>query len=380
LERCIRVAYAGGIMRTRKVLLASTYLAAALAAPPALAQGKPAPPSGPSRSSAQFTLRREEAGGGDANVARQRARAGDCAGALPAFDAAVRVTIEPTLRRDRGLCHEQLGHPFPAIADYREYLTARPDAPDADQVRDRLARLEEQVGIGGPSSQQVRDRDNDSGYAASASFSAGSGGASASSSSSSRRGSATLGPRAGEQERSYDYYAARERAAEAAEESPLRHGTGWVLGPFLYMPRYVSGAGQADLFFGTGLTVRYSFTSRWTFVSELGYAGVLERGASAGGILTFAGFEGRVPLDGFASNQLYLGFGAGYERLSSGESDVALNFILGRGRFGYRHVFGPSVAIELGVDGGPALVVPSGGGDSEVRAVIGGAFAFVVGF
>ena len=62
-------------------------------------------------------------------AARARARAGDCAGALPAFDAAIRVTIEPTLRRDRGLCHEKLGDPFPAIEDYRAYLVARADAP-----------------------------------------------------------------------------------------------------------------------------------------------------------------------------------------------------------------------------------------------------------
>src|SRR5687767_5687650 len=114
-------------------------LAAAQAAKPA--------PHGPARSSSQFTLRREDAGGADASVARSRARAGDCQGALAGFDAAINHTIEPTLRRDRGLCHEKLGHPFPAIDDYRAYLTARPDAPDSDQIRQRLAALEEQQGV-----------------------------------------------------------------------------------------------------------------------------------------------------------------------------------------------------------------------------------------
>src|SRR5258708_900192 len=123
-------------MRSRKRLLSITsFLVAALAAQIAGAAPPGAGPQTGKPSSSQFTLRREEAGGPDASVARGRARAGDCAGALPAFDAAIRLTIEPTLRRDRGLCHEKLGDPFPAIEDYRAYLTARPDAPDADQIR-----------------------------------------------------------------------------------------------------------------------------------------------------------------------------------------------------------------------------------------------------
>src|SRR4051812_39053512 len=75
---------------------------------------EPAPAKGPARSSTQFTLNRQESGGADAQIARSRARAGDCAGALGAFDAALRNGIEPTLNRDRGLCHEKLNHPYPA--------------------------------------------------------------------------------------------------------------------------------------------------------------------------------------------------------------------------------------------------------------------------
>src|SRR5262249_19802363 len=115
----------------RRAFIAAACLSPVLAVTSADA-APPAPSGGPSRSSTQFTLRREEAGGADGQVARQRARGGDCASALPSFDAAIRVTIEPTLRRDRGLCHEKLNHPFPAIDDYRAYLIARPEAPDAD--------------------------------------------------------------------------------------------------------------------------------------------------------------------------------------------------------------------------------------------------------
>src|ERR1700759_5690695 len=66
-----------------------------------------------------------------ATSARARMKAGDCAGALTSFDAALRTSDEdPTLFRDRGICHEQLGHPYPAIDDYRSYLTAVPGAQD----------------------------------------------------------------------------------------------------------------------------------------------------------------------------------------------------------------------------------------------------------
>lgn len=97
-----------------------------------------------------FNLRRDAAGSAAAQAGRGLARRGDCQAALAAFDEAVRANMDPTLRRDRGLCHEKLGNLFPAIDDLRVYLTAMPDAPDADAIRVRLLRLEEQAGVGGP--------------------------------------------------------------------------------------------------------------------------------------------------------------------------------------------------------------------------------------
>jgi hypothetical protein len=85
--------------------------------------------------------------------ARARARSGDCKGALDDFDTAIRYWEEPTLRRDRGLCHEQLGNPYPAIDDYRAYLTGAPQAPDYDQIKARLDALVAQYGEGQPSPQ-----------------------------------------------------------------------------------------------------------------------------------------------------------------------------------------------------------------------------------
>lgn len=335
----------------------------------------------------------------DAGTARQRARAGDCAGALPAFDAAVRVTIEPTLRRDRGLCHEKLGDPYPAIDDYRAYVTARPDAPDADQIRDRLARLEEQMGVGRPSAQSVKEREEGSGPAGGASFSLGtaeasSSGSSGSSSSRSKSSSARkdepLGPRKGEKERSYDYYAAQEKLADSADTSPLRFGTGWAIGPFLQIPRYFFTNGNtSDLGAAVGATIRYSGSSSLTLIIDVGY---IEYGTSGftsnklSGPLVSAGVEWRIPLDAWASNQLFLGIGPNFERYTLAQTELGLNVLNVRGKFGFRHVFGPAFGLEAAVDGGPGVAFASGSvagqeaTGSNGIAILNGTVAFVLGF
>jgi hypothetical protein len=384
-------------LRTRLLSIASFFVPALLAQIASAAP--PGPP--PKQSSSQFTLRREEAGGPDASIARQRARAGDCAGALPAFDAAIRVTIEPTLRRDRGLCHEKLGDPFPAIEDYRAYLMARADAPDADQIRDRLSRLEEQVGVGGPSSQAVRDRETLDDIKGNVNFSAGndggetgsngSGRSSSSAGSGTAQASASIGPRAGEEGRSYDYYASREKLADQADNAPLRHGTGFEIGPFLMLPRYYFGSGASkDLAYAVGGALRYSWSPNLTFLSELGYAGVGDSGAntSFSGPLLFAGVEYRIPLDAYASNQLLVGGGLGFEHYTFNGTKIATNVGELRGRFGYRHVFGPSVGLEILADGGPAYAKTSGSyagvdasqSDGKTLGVFGISYALIIGF
>jgi hypothetical protein len=352
-------------MRLRNVgiVVPATFLFSALGVGVAFA-APPAPAGGPKQSSSQFALRRDEAGGADANAARQRARAGDCKGALPAFDNAINLTIEPTLRRDRGLCHEKLGHPFPAIDDYRAYLTAKPDAPDAEQIRDRLAKLEESTS--GRTADSFRDEEEHAG----GSFAAGTqGGKTAGSAGSSstrekeKREDKVLGPKGGEKERGYDYYASQEKIADAAENSPLRFGTGWIVGPFLQLPRYfISDGNTSDVGFGT--------------TGEIG---------KLGGPLAFVGIEYRIPLNTYASDQLFLGIGPGFEHYENTRTKLGLNVVNGRGRFGYRHVFGPAIGLELGVDGGPGIAFASGdaagqSGDSKTIILISGAAAQTIGF
>ena len=301
------------------------------------------------------------------------------------------LTIEPTLRRDRGLCHEKLGHPFPAIDDYRAYLTARPDAPDAEQIRDRLARLEE----GNSEKTSESFRESDESLHAGGSFSLGtqggktSGSAGGSSTRKREKGEdKVLGPRAGDKERGYDYYAEQERIADAAENSPLRHGTGWVVGPFLMLPRYfMSDGATSDPGFVAGASIRYSWSPSFTFLMEAGYAGFGTTGeiGSKGGPLIFAGVEWRIPLNTYASDQLFLGIGPGFEHYEDSKLKIGLNVVNARGRFGYRHVFGPSVGLELGVDGGPGIGFASGlpegvSSDSVSLTFVSGAAALMVGF
>jgi hypothetical protein len=377
-------------MRSRKRLLVATTLVLSAFSASAADAAPPGPPGQPKQSSSQFALRREEAGGADAAVARQRARAGDCAGALPAFDNAINITIEPTLRRDRGLCHEKLGNVFPAIDDYRAYLTSRPDAPDAEQIRDRLAKLEEATS--GKTADSYRE---DDGVHAGGSFALGTqGGKAAGSAGSSsarareKREEKALGPRAGDKGKGYDYYAAEERRADAAENSPLRLGTGWAVGPFLHLPRYYFANGEtSDSGFAVGASVRYAWSSSLTLLIEAGYVGFGTTGEASklGGPLAFVGIEYRIPLNTYASDQLFLGIGPGFEHYENSRTKLGLNVLNGRGRFGYRHVFGPAIGLELGVDGGPGVAFASGdaaGSSSNSQSIIliTGAAALIIGF
>ncbi len=48
---------------------------------------------------------------------------------------------EITERRDRGLAHAHLSSPQAALDDLEAYLAMRPDAEDADSMRDKLPQL-----------------------------------------------------------------------------------------------------------------------------------------------------------------------------------------------------------------------------------------------
>jgi hypothetical protein len=116
-------------------------LAAFAAVVAASAQAKAAPPRA-GDTGGKFQKRQSAQSTGPAEAARARVREGDCKGALPLFDDALRTSVDPTLFRDRGLCHDKLGNVYPAIDDYRAYVFAAPDEPDVDTIRQRISELQ----------------------------------------------------------------------------------------------------------------------------------------------------------------------------------------------------------------------------------------------
>ncbi|NOU32490.1 MAG: hypothetical protein HOO96_31680 [Polyangiaceae bacterium] len=321
----------------------------------------------PRRSAPQhFELHRARDTSAISGAARARAKAGNCKAALDGFDEALRTTQEAELYRDRGLCHEKEGHRFPAIDDFRVYLTMRADAPDADDIRARLDTLEgnqrkehETVEDGAKTKKGVQD---------------------------SQDGQKDL--RTDPNSKTFEMTLDDTQRLDAAEGSGLRLGSGFVLGPYFGLRKAFNKDGSSDWGYMVGLSARYSFNSVITALLELGYAGFGKsgEGTNNGGIQTLLGLEARLRLDRFATNQFFLMGGFGYERAVNSSSKVTgVVYFLPRLRLGYRHVFGPSVGLEIALDGGPFLNafenVPVGAtADSRFAVMLGGTLSLAVAF
>ena len=274
-----------------------------------------------------------------ADLARARMRRGEFESALDAFDEAVAASPDPTLRRDRGTCHDKLNQPYPAIEDYRAYLTAQPDAPDADSVNARLEALErelrESAGV---------DAGADSGVEYHSSFRAMGGGPSK---------SAWL--TVDEEDDTADA-----GTAPDVPQGPLRRGSGFSLGPILSLHKWqTSGLSFDDAQTwaeSVGLVFRYSFGERTALLVEAGYEHFNTTASGpAEGFTTQVALEFRFPLDPGYGDQLTLAPGLGFEHIEL-QSDVAsvsttsAGAIVPRVRFGWRHMLGPSVAFDVALD------------------------------
>jgi Tetratricopeptide repeat len=328
-------------------------------------------------------------------AARARAQKGDCKGALDAFDEALRTSTDPALHRDRGMCHEQLGYPYPAMDDYRAYLTAVPDAKDAEAVRARLTKLEGDTGVlvakaDGADKKEAAKQDadkkkNDSAKGAATGSGTVSLGFNEQPASASSGGSgSTASTTSPDDKRSLDAIEADELTAEEADSSPLRRGSGFVLGPLFGVRRWFdSTLGWSESFGGA---FRYSFGKTSSLISELGYMSVNSTGSASsyGGLISFIGYEARFGLDPALDNALIVAFGAGYDRFKQGATGQVLSTFEGRGRFGYRHVFGPALGLEVTADGGIAHLTlvdaPANVDGTTARGFFGGTIALVVGF
>jgi hypothetical protein len=322
----------------RRTLAAGGALVAALwlAAGAAAAQQ---PPTARPKYKPQPLILRKERLGTDAfvNAGRARMRNGDCAGALDAFDAALRTATDPAIHRDRGLCHEQLGDAYPAMDDYRVYLSAEPDAPDADAIRARLARLEQQS-LG-----------HSSAPSEGAEFSASAGVAGA-----------------GETGRKRDRLEYVEHDHDE-QRSPLRRGTGVSLGPFVALHKWwtstqASFGDNATWSESVGLAFRWSVSASGAFLVEAGYEHFNETVvATIQGLTSQVGFEFRIPFDDAYDDQFLIVPGLGYEFVQysptqAGASNANGGALVPRLRLGWRHMLTASSALDLALDGGAKAV------------------------
>jgi hypothetical protein len=307
-----------------------------------------------------LNLQRQQQGTqGMADVARARVRDGDCEGALTAFEEALRTSNDPTIHRDRGLCHEKLGHPYPAIDDYRVYLTHAPDALDADGIRARLLRLEDQTSGRAPTATSgVSDTDVPEGVGVGANVSVGSEGASASAGNSGKTRDKT------------DHV----DIADDPLQTPLARGKGWAAGPFFAEHKWLmnrsslgGNAQYGSMIHGSqtwtesvGLQVRYAPGPAGALVLEVGYEhfnGTSVDAATASALTSQIAYEFKFPVAADYKSQLFLAPGLGYEHLAISPTDPtsapqSYGAFVPRVRFGYRYLFLPSVALEGSLDAG----------------------------
>lgn len=332
-------------------------------------------------------------------LGRARAKQGDCKGALDAFDAGLKGSSDPTVRRDRGICHENLGHPYPAMDDYRAYLTALPDAPDSPDIRQRLERLQEDS----RNAEGEREREDETSVAAatgSASFSVKVGSSGTSANAGAGAGGGNAGAPTPEEVSTskdmngHDAAVALEKkeAAQAVEQetraSALRTGTGPVIGVFAgprwFMPSNdATGKGSTQGGYMVGATLRYSMGPVLSPMIDVGYTGMTSSDGvtnTAGGFLVMAGAEARIRLDPHVNNAIVAGAGLGYERMKFGSLGVVWSSFVPRARVGFRHVFGPSFGLEVTADGGYAIGSVAGTGGSVEAIVVGANAAIVTAF
>lgn len=313
----------------------------------ALAQGKPLGTG--RRQPETFTLSRHVTSAAE-DAARAKFAAGDCKAAIDLFDQAVLHSADPLLRRDRGLCHERLGHVFPAIDDFRAYLSTVPHAKDADDIQARLAKLEGHD----PPPPEVKQEDQPEQEDKSK-------------------------PSAG---KTMYQVEAEERRLGEAEDSPLRKGTGFVLGAYFGL-RTVAQPDASYWGFSqrTGIKLGWSAIRLNTFYIEAGLHWVdADKPSGASGPEALIGWELRLPIDAYASHQILLGAGMGYERFVVNGTNAASSCISWRGKAGYRFAIGPGFGMELTFDAGPLLAFSERDGSSWALLNLGGTFALAVGF
>jgi hypothetical protein len=278
-------------------------------------------------------------------------RNGDYDGALQAFDEALRTLTDPTVFRDRGLCHEQLGHVYPAIDDYRVYLTAQPEAPDSEGIAHRLRALEDQA-AGRTATASTNDDDTPPDLKATGNMRVGA-----------ANGTGSTGEGQGATASDKLEYVEPD---EDALTTPLRGGKGVSLAPFFSEHKWLGGSAFSAASDGqtwseaVGIQVRYALSPKGALVGEIGYEYFNATSIDAlqiSGLTSLIGYEFRFPLDPGYANQILVVPELGYEHLSvtvteAGGAAESIGAFVPRLKVGWRHMLAAATALDLSLDGG----------------------------
>ncbi len=122
--------------------------AAASGAAPAAATAKPTdtPAAAPSQLQEATAGPKEEAARAHYMRAVEQYLQGNYANAWLEFSSAYQITPLTALLNNMARCEVKIGRPVEALQHFRRFLAAAPDDPDADYIRQEIARLEAELG------------------------------------------------------------------------------------------------------------------------------------------------------------------------------------------------------------------------------------------
>lgn len=118
----------------------------AQAAPGASAKASDAPAAAPSQLQEATAGPKEEAARAHYGRAVEQYLQGNYANAWLEFSSAYQITPLTALLNNMARCEVKIGRPLEALQHFRRYLAATPDDPDAEYIRQEIARLEAELG------------------------------------------------------------------------------------------------------------------------------------------------------------------------------------------------------------------------------------------
>ena len=122
-------------------ILAVSLVAAAIVVGPSIVAAQPAAPA---QKGGLDTAKKHMERGQELYMQQKYAEAAE------AFAAAYAIQSYAAFLYNEAVCHQKLGHNERALSLFEKYLSGDPNAPDAEKVRGRIARIKEALGGGEP--------------------------------------------------------------------------------------------------------------------------------------------------------------------------------------------------------------------------------------